>query len=58
MTAMFSAHDHDDLDRVLGATGGIPDPADLHALADDAVAQPALEHTGAGSLEYLRGLTQ
>ena len=39
MTAMFSAQDHDDLDRVLGATGGIPDPADLHALADDAVAQ-------------------
>ncbi|MEV8232492.1 bifunctional proline dehydrogenase/L-glutamate gamma-semialdehyde dehydrogenase [Micrococcus luteus] len=39
MTAMFSAQDHDDLDRVLGVTGGIPDPADLHALADDAVAQ-------------------
>ncbi|WP_249214296.1 hypothetical protein, partial [Micrococcus luteus] len=39
MTATFSAQDHDDLDRVLGATGGIPDPADLHALADDAVAQ-------------------
>ena len=39
MTAMFSAQDHDDLDRVLGATGGIPDPADLHALADDAVVQ-------------------
>ena len=31
--------DHDDLDRVLGVTGRIPDPADLHALADDAVAQ-------------------
>lgn len=39
MTPTFSAQDHDDLDRVLTATGGIPDPADLQHLADDAVAQ-------------------
>ena len=39
MTPTFSAQDHDDLDRVLAATGGIPDPAELHGLADDAVAQ-------------------
>ena len=30
MTAMFSAQDHDDLDRVLGATGGIPDLSLIH----------------------------
>lgn len=39
MTATFSAQDHDDLERSLAVTGGVPDPADLHALADDAVAQ-------------------
>ncbi|XNY99680.1 bifunctional proline dehydrogenase/L-glutamate gamma-semialdehyde dehydrogenase [Micrococcus luteus] len=39
MTEIFSAQDHDDLERLLAATGGIPDPADLHASTDDAIAQ-------------------
>ena len=39
MSATFSAQDHDDLQRVLDATGGIPDPRQMQELADDAVAQ-------------------
>lgn len=39
MTQPLSAQDHQDLDRLLAATGGVPDPAPVQDLADEAVAQ-------------------